>query len=86
MRCARTSAHDAVGSSGCLAATNAAADTLSDAGATGTVGPNLDQLKPPEARVVHQVEVGGGPMPAFKDTLTAKQIQDVAAFVYVSTH
>jgi len=60
--------------------------TLKAAGSTGTVGPNLDQLKPPEARVVHQVEVGGGPMPAFKDTLTAKQIQDVAAFVYVSTH
>jgi cytochrome c553 len=60
--------------------------TLKAAGSTGTVGPNLDQLKPPEAIVVHQVEVGGGPMPAFKDTLTPKQIQDVAAFVYVSTH
>lgn len=60
--------------------------TLKAAGSTGTVGPNLDQLKPAEDTVVHQVEVGGGPMPAFKDTLTAKQIQDVAAFVYASTH
>jgi mono/diheme cytochrome c family protein len=60
--------------------------TLKAAGSTGTVGPDLDQLKPAEDTVVHQVEVGGGPMPAFKDTLTAKQIQDVAAFVYVSTH
>jgi cytochrome c6 len=63
-----------------------ACHTLKAAGSTGTVGPNLDQLKPAEAVVMHQVEVGGGPMPAFKDQLTAKQIQDVAAFVYTSTH
>jgi mono/diheme cytochrome c family protein len=63
-----------------------ACHTLKAAGSTGTVGPNLDQLKPAEAVIVHQVEVGGGPMPAFKDQLTPKQIQDVAAFVYTSTH
>jgi mono/diheme cytochrome c family protein len=63
-----------------------ACHTLKAAGATGTVGPNLDQLKPPYDRIVHQVEVGGGPMPAFKGTLSAKQIQDVAAFVFASTH
>jgi mono/diheme cytochrome c family protein len=60
--------------------------TLKAANANGTIGPNLDQLKPPYDRVVHQVEVGGGPMPAFKGTLSAKQIQDVAAFVVASTH
>ena len=60
--------------------------TLKAAGATGTVGPNLDQLKPETAIVVHQVEVGGGPMPAFKGSLSEKQIQDVAAFVSASTH
>jgi mono/diheme cytochrome c family protein len=60
--------------------------TLKAAGTNGTVGPNLDQLKPTEARIVHQVEVGGGPMPAFKGQLSSKQIQDVAAFVYASTH
>jgi len=60
--------------------------TLKAAGTSGTVGPDLDQLKPAEDRVVHQVEVGGGPMPAFKGQLSAKQIQDVAAFVYASTH
>lgn len=68
-------------SAGCTAC-----HTLKAAGSTGTVGPDLDQLKPAENIVVHQVEVGGGPMPAFKGTLTSKQIQDVAAFVYVSTH
>jgi mono/diheme cytochrome c family protein len=63
-----------------------ACHTLKAAGSTGTVGPNLDQLKPPYDRVVHQVEVGGGPMPAFKGTLTPRQIRDVAAFVVASTH
>jgi mono/diheme cytochrome c family protein len=50
------------------------------------LGPNLDQLKPSAAIAAHQVEVGGGPMPSFKAALSAKQIQDVAAFVATSTH
>ena len=54
---------------------------LKDAGSSGNVGPNLDQLKPDFARVKHQVENGGGPMPAFKNTLSAKQIDDVSAYV-----
>jgi mono/diheme cytochrome c family protein len=60
--------------------------TLKAAGSHGLIGPNLDQLKPAEATVVHQVENGGGAMPAFKDKLSATQIQDVAAFVATSTH
>jgi cbb3-type cytochrome c oxidase subunit III len=55
--------------------------TLKAANATGTIGPNLDQLKPGEARAKHQVEVGGGVMPAFKGTLTPAQIDAVAKFV-----
>jgi mono/diheme cytochrome c family protein len=55
--------------------------TLKDAGSKGTVGPNLDQLKPSEAAVQHQVENGGGAMPAFKDKLTAAQIAAVAKYV-----
>ncbi|HEY2776707.1 MAG TPA: cytochrome c [Gaiellaceae bacterium] len=69
------------GSSGC-----SGCHTLKDAGATGNVGPNLDQLKPSEAAVHAQVEHGGGVMPAFKDTLSAKQIDDVAAYVFTATH
>ena len=60
--------------------------TLKAAGSTGTIGPNLDELKPPLDTVVHQVEVGGGPMPAFKGQLSDKQIQDVSAYVVASTH
>jgi mono/diheme cytochrome c family protein len=55
--------------------------TLSAAGSTGTIGPNLDQLKPSEAVVAHQVMVGGGPMPAFQGKLTPAQIQAVAKYV-----
>jgi cbb3-type cytochrome c oxidase subunit III len=55
--------------------------TLSAAGSTGTVGPNLDQLKPSLAAVVHQVTVGGGVMPAFQGKLSAAQIQAVAQYV-----
>jgi cbb3-type cytochrome c oxidase subunit III len=59
----------------------ASCHTLKAANATGTIGPNLDQLKPSTARAQHQVEVGGGVMPAFKGKLTDKQIQAVAKFV-----
>ena len=55
--------------------------TLADAGTTGTVGPNLDQLKPPFALVVERVTNGKSPMPSFKGTLTEQQINDVAAYV-----
>jgi len=55
--------------------------TLAAAGATGTVGPNLDQLKPPLATVVRQVTNGGAVMPAFKGKLTPAQIEAVATFV-----
>jgi cbb3-type cytochrome c oxidase subunit III len=55
--------------------------TLKDAGTSGNVGPNLDQLKPPLEIVQHQVINGGGAMPAFKGTLTAAQITAVAKYV-----
>jgi mono/diheme cytochrome c family protein len=55
--------------------------TLAAAGATGTVGPNLDQIKPATAIVAHQVMVGGGAMPAFQGKLSPAQIQAVAQYV-----
>ena len=60
--------------------------TLKAAGSTGTVGPNLDQLKPSEAAVQQQVIHGGGPMPAFAGTLSPTQIKDVAVFVSTASH
>jgi cbb3-type cytochrome c oxidase subunit III len=55
--------------------------TLKDAGTSGNVGPNLDQLKPSFQIAQHQVINGGGAMPAFKGTLTADQITAVAKYV-----
>ncbi len=55
--------------------------TLAEAGTNGEVGPNLDELEPNLATVEHQVENGGGPMPAFKGKLSAEEITDVATFV-----
>src|SRR5918998_101463 len=37
---------------------------LSDAGTSGPVGPNLDELKPDKQRVVNAIEKGPGAMPA----------------------
>jgi cbb3-type cytochrome c oxidase subunit III len=55
--------------------------TLAAASATGTVGPNLDQAKPPKELVVDRVTNGMGAMPSFKDQLSEEQIQAVAEFV-----
>jgi mono/diheme cytochrome c family protein len=55
--------------------------TLADAGASGTVGPNLDQAKPPKALVVDRVTNGKGVMPSFKGQLTPAQIDAVATYV-----
>src|SRR3569623_724375 len=60
--------------------------TLKDAGSHGTIGPDLDQLKPAEDVVQRQVAHGGGVMPAFKGQLSAKQIRDVAAYVATAPH
>ena len=59
--------------------------TLAAAGATGTVGPNLDQIKPSMAIVAHQVtSPPPGIMPSFKGKLSPAQIQAVAKYVSTS--
>jgi outer membrane protein assembly factor BamB len=59
----------------------ASCHTLAAAHAKGTVGPNLDQLKPSKSVVVRQVTNGGGGMPAFGGRLSAAQIDAVATYV-----
>jgi mono/diheme cytochrome c family protein len=63
--------------------------TLADAGATGTVGPNLDSAKPARELVVQRVTLGQGAMPAFSKakggSLADQQIADVAAYVVQAT-
>lgn len=67
-------------SAGCVAC-----HTLADAGATGAVGPNLDEAKPPYDLVIDRVTNGQGAMPPFAGTLDETQIQDVAAYVVQAT-
>jgi len=57
--------------------------TLSDAGSTGTTGPNLDARVPEidEERIIDRVTNGGQNMPAFDDRLEEQQIRDVAAYL-----
>jgi outer membrane protein assembly factor BamB len=59
----------------------ASCHTLAAAHATGSVGPNLDQLKPSKATVASKVTDGGGGMPAFGGRLSAAQINAIAAYV-----
>ncbi|HSC48891.1 MAG TPA: cbb3-type cytochrome c oxidase subunit I [Gaiellaceae bacterium] len=60
--------------------------TLAAADASGNVGPNLDQKKPPLSLVLDRVTNGKRAMPSFKGQLSEQQIKDVAAFVVASTH
>ena len=55
--------------------------TLKEAGATGAVGPVLDELRPDEERVAVAVRGGIGAMPSFATTLTEAQIRAVAHYV-----
>jgi cytochrome c6 len=55
--------------------------TLAAAKSTGTIGPNLDTLKPDYRAVTAQVTNGGAVMPSFKKSLSAQQIADVSAYV-----
>jgi uncharacterized cupredoxin-like copper-binding protein len=63
--------------------------TLAAAGATGTAGPNLDLLKPTQALVRAFVQngstSGGTSMPAFTN-LSPTDVNNIAAYVYASTH
>jgi mono/diheme cytochrome c family protein len=55
--------------------------TFEAAGSTGNVGPNLDDANPDSGIVVERVTNGQGVMPSFSDSLSKKEIADVAAYV-----
>ena len=67
---------DVFASAGC-----GACHTLSAAGSSGTVGPNLDETQPSFELAVERVTLGQGGMPAFGEQLEPQQIADVAEFV-----
>ncbi|MDQ3609608.1 MAG: cytochrome c [Actinomycetota bacterium] len=55
--------------------------TLAAAGAGGTIGPNLDRVRPARDGVARQVRDGGSGMPSFTQRLTDAQIDALAAYV-----
>ena len=55
--------------------------TLEDAGATGEIGPDLDELQPNAERVGLAVSQGVGNMPPYGDSLSAAEIAAVARYV-----
>ncbi len=54
--------------------------TLKKAGASGQIGPDLDDLRPDADRVEKAMRNGIGPMPSFK-TLSEAQIKMLASYV-----
>ena len=64
-----------------LSAGCAGCHTLVDAGATGTVGPNLDAAHPSDSLVTERVRDGKGVMPSFAGELDDAEIAAVAAYV-----
>jgi mono/diheme cytochrome c family protein len=72
---------------------------LKDAKTAGTIGPDLDKVKLPEATIAKAVALGGGAvmtkaqaakyptqMSPYRNVLSPRQIADVAAYVYKATH
>jgi cytochrome c6 len=59
----------------------ASCHTLKAAGATGSIGPDLDQLRPAASSVIAIVESGGGTMPSFNGRLSHPQIVALAQYV-----
>lgn len=60
--------------------------TLKDAGATGTIGPSLDEIAPDHDRVMKAMAAGLGAMPVFTGKLTPEQLDAVASYVAWATH
>lgn len=54
---------------------------LEAAGATGAIGPSLDELQPTREQVLEAVRTGVGVMPRFADQLSEEQIEAVTDFV-----
>lgn len=55
--------------------------TLKDAGSTGAIGPNLNELKPTEQQVFSALNGGIGVMPDFSASLSQEQMKAVAHYV-----
>lgn len=55
--------------------------TLKDAGSSGNIGPDLDDLQPEHDAILAVLRDGSGPMPSFEDDLSPEEMEAVAAYV-----
>jgi uncharacterized membrane protein len=62
-----------------------ACHTLSDANASGSGGPNLDESDASKEQIAAQVRSGGGGMPAYSGKLSDEEIEAVAEYVAESS-
>jgi cytochrome c oxidase subunit II len=70
---------------GLFASTCGGCHTLTKAGTSGTVGPNLDDLSLDPEGVRQQIRRGGGGMPPFEGQLSDAQIQALVQYLTGST-
>ena len=63
-----------------------ACHTLKSAKSSGSIGPNLDQLKPSIEQIEYVVKYGIGAMQAWEGILTQKEIEAVAYYVFTNTN
>ena len=75
------SARDEAGREVFVSAGCGSCHTFGPGDSSGTVGPNLDELRPTAAAVEEIVRAGRGAMPAFGQRLSDEEIADVARFV-----
>ena len=61
-----------------------ACHTLADAGSSGDIGPNLNEIRPDKMRVINTVTNGIGVMPSYEGELTLEEIEAVAHYVFTS--
>ena len=55
--------------------------TLKDAGSSANIGPNLNQIRPDQMRVIVAVTNGIGVMPAYDGILSQSEIEAVSLYV-----
>jgi len=60
--------------------------TLKGTESSGSIGPNLDQLKPNINQIKYAVTNGIGLMPAWEGILTQEEIEAVAYYVFEKTN
>ena len=58
---------------------------LADAGSAGSIGPDLDELRPDYDQIMAALHDAPGAMPSFVDSLSEEQMEAVAAYIVAAT-